>query len=382
MTPKGPAKVVRFSFEEGRPVYRKLGLAFLLFAVMLGPAAARAADDAVLTTFLEAKTLYKAKRYDDAESAVRRLGELLAAPEFASVRPKVLPAYYFYGAAVAYERHDEERAKQSLREYFALVPNAALDKGAYSKRFSLFFEVEKQKAAERAEGAKGPAGPQAIGGDVLPSYATFVPEAGFIPIVDGSAEWVDSPVRFLLSEGERRSYRSLANDDLRRQFVSDFWRKLDPRPETPLNELQEEFYRRVQYADLNFSTEKTRGSLSEEGQVFLVLGPPSYTGRMIVRDSTDLMGFMNATVVETVPYKGTFVRVRTSRGETSDVPTVKDGYEDIWYYRGERIPKGIPFNELKFEFLTKTGYGTAVLQKDPRLLDALDRAVKSLRGQI
>src|SRR5258706_4668765 len=202
-----PAKVVRFSSQEGLRVYRKLAAALLLSALTLVPAAARAADDPVLTTFLEAKAQYKARRWDGAESALRRLGELLAAPEHAAVRPKVLPAFYFYGAAVAYERRDEERAKERLREYFGLVPNARLDKRAYPKAFSIFFDAEKTRFDEATKGSAPGPGPQSTGGGVLPDYASFVPDPAAIPMNDGAASWVESPVRFLLADDDKKRYR-------------------------------------------------------------------------------------------------------------------------------------------------------------------------------
>ena len=42
------------------------------------------------------------------------------------------------------------------------------------------------------------------------------------------------------------------------------------------------------------------------------------------------------------------------------------GTRESWVYRKERLPKGIAFQEVKVSFLTKQGYGTGVLQKDPQ----------------
>jgi hypothetical protein len=56
-----------------------------------------------------------------------------------------------------------------------------------------------------------------------------------------------------------------------------------------------------------------------------------------------------------------------------------EGEVETWYYRSDRIPKGLPFRDLEFHFYTKAGYGTGVFQKDPRELLALQKATRLLR---
>jgi GWxTD domain-containing protein len=352
-----------------RPVASLLFL--LLFALV-----ASAADDPVLTTFLQAKSLYRSARYADADDALRRLGELIAAPEFASVRPKVLPAYLFYSAAVAFERKDEPRAKESLKQYFAIAPNAALDPSAYPKSFGKFFEAEKTKLASANAAAAPPPGMDSIGGNALPDYASFVPEASFLPVNDGAESWTDSPVRWLLTDDDKRGYRALADDDARRRFVTEFWRRLDPRPDTNDNEYEAEFYRRAQYCDARFSTESVRGSLSDRGMVFIVMGPPTFASRSVLKNSEDLMTVLENT--EVVSFGSGHI-TRVDRKGASTIPGEADGEAESWYYRGERIPKGVPYNEVIFQFFTRKGYGVGVLQKDPRQLTTLAKVQRMIR---
>ena len=44
------------------------------------------------------------------------------------------------------------------------------------------------------------------------------------------------------------------------------------------------------------------------------------------------------------------------------------------------LPKAIPYQELKIQFVTKEGYGRNVLQRDPNVVTAIERAKKSLRA--
>jgi hypothetical protein len=55
------------------------------------------------------------------------------------------------------------------------------------------------------------------------------------------------------------------------------------------------------------------------------------------------------------------------------------GSRESWIYRKERLPKGIAFQELRVSFVTKQGYGTAVLQKDPQPMQALGFAAEAAR---
>jgi len=53
-----------------------------------------------------------------------------------------------------------------------------------------------------------------------------------------------------------------------------FWEKRDPTAGTPENELMDEYYRRVAYANENFSSFK-EGWKSDMGMIYIIFGPPS-----------------------------------------------------------------------------------------------------------
>ncbi|HSP86650.1 MAG TPA: GWxTD domain-containing protein [Ignavibacteriaceae bacterium] len=58
----------------------------------------------------------------------------------------------------------------------------------------------------------------------------------------------------------------------------DFWKKKDPTPNTDENELFNEYYRRVSYANENFS-HYVEGWRSDRGMVFIILGSPNNIDR-------------------------------------------------------------------------------------------------------
>ena len=60
-------------------------------------------------------------------------------------------------------------------------------------------------------------------------------------------------------------------------YMEEFWRKRDPTPSTPDNEFKTELYRRISYANFNFSrtTESNDGWNTDMGRVYIRYGEPS-----------------------------------------------------------------------------------------------------------
>lgn len=72
----------------------------------------------------------------------------------------------------------------------------------------------------------------------------------------------------------RKELKKLKSQEDVDRFLEDFWRKLDPTPDTPVNELRNEYYKRYYYSNANFSEGKTTGWRTDRGRVFIIYGPP------------------------------------------------------------------------------------------------------------
>jgi GWxTD domain-containing protein len=57
-------------------------------------------------------------------------------------------------------------------------------------------------------------------------------------------------------------------------MLDKFWLRRDPDPNTPENEYQLEFTKRVEYAQENFTTPLKEGIRSDRGRVYVLFGPP------------------------------------------------------------------------------------------------------------
>ena len=76
-----------------------------------------------------------------------------------------------------------------------------------------------------------------------------------------------------IAKGKYIKKMKKAKDDEKRRLFEGFWRELDPTPGTLKNELMDEYYRRVEYADVNFASYR-EGWKTDRGMLYIVLGPP------------------------------------------------------------------------------------------------------------
>ena len=88
------------------------------------------------------------------------------------------------------------------------------------------------------------------------------------------ALWLED-VSPIITKTERDVFLRLQTNAERTTFVRFFWKSRDPAPDTAVNEFQKEYEERVRFADQAFGRDSPkRGSRTERGQIYLVLGPP------------------------------------------------------------------------------------------------------------
>ncbi len=100
-------------------------------------------------------------------------------------------------------------------------------------------------------------------------------------------DWADGPARLLLTAAEADEYRHLADAVSRSEFITKFWKSRDPKPETPENEFRDEFEKRAAFADQYFVQGEKRGSLTDRGMVFILLGPPARSSQKPMQTGDD-----------------------------------------------------------------------------------------------
>ncbi|NWG12631.1 MAG: GWxTD domain-containing protein [Acidobacteria bacterium] len=87
--------------------------------------------------------------------------------------------------------------------------------------------------------------------------------------------WLEETVDYIISQEEREVFQRLKTDEERDAFIEQFWMRRDPDPSTPFNEFKEEHYRRLRFANEQFTAGKP-GWRTDRGRIYIKFGPPDH----------------------------------------------------------------------------------------------------------
>ncbi|MFB0566619.1 MAG: GWxTD domain-containing protein [Candidatus Aminicenantaceae bacterium] len=103
---------------------------------------------------------------------------------------------------------------------------------------------------------------------------------------DKYEKWIKEEVVYIITPKEKEVFYKLENDKQRDKFIEEFWRQRDPIPGTPRNELKEEHYRRIEYANKKFGKSKhTKGWRTDMGRIYIMLGEPVHIQKYLTGDT-------------------------------------------------------------------------------------------------
>jgi GWxTD domain-containing protein len=341
----------------------KIALALVL-ALLIVPLCAAATLPEI---FKQAKDEFTRGDYKQSLADFDLLDSESQKPGFEADRAKLAPVILFYRGANLAALGQKEEAKEAFISYLAFMPNASIASPPFPKATVAVFDLAVKEASGRSN-------------TVSAAFATFVTPAGWTLPAD--ERWTETPVRYLLTPAQKQEYESLTTPADRATFADRVWGQLDPTPGTPANEFRAEFERRVAFADATWTTDKAPGRVGDRATVIVFLGPPTYAAAGNVGTTDDTMSAMRARGNADID-AGFQGKSRVGSGSAAALQKPTDNLEqdynrggrESWVYRKDRIPKEIPFHEVRFDFLSKQGYGTGVLQKDPQAMQTLGRAV-------
>ena len=154
-------------------------------------------------------------------------------------------------------------------------------------------------------------------------------------------KWLEEDVGYIITDEERKVFKTLQNDEEREQFIEQFWMRRNPDPESLANDYKEEHYRRIAYANQHFAS-GIPGWKADRGRLYIMYGPPDE--------------------IEAHPSGGHYERpIEEGGGSTSTFPF------EVWRYR---YLEGVGQN-VELEFVDPTMTGEYRLTIDPSEKDAL-----------
>ena len=329
--------------------------------------------DSLSELFQTAKAQVKAQSWQEALTTLDRLDAESATPGNESVRPQLVAPIAFYRGVCEANLDQAEKAEADFAAYLEVQPGSTIDRTKYSKKTVAAFEAAARIAAHNSAGRQAPQASLSL----LERYEEFQAPANMGETVDG--HWAEGPVKWLLTPEETAAWGALTGEAERAEFVEQFWKRRDPSPESPDNPTRTDFDRRVAFADAYFRVEEQlRGSLTDPGMVFVLLGPPNRTGRKpIMTDEENSISDGNS-----VPGQWFMANRNSVHFDGFSITDASSGFREIWYYRRETLPKAVSANELNVTFVTKIGRGQFVLQRAPAVVNALIAARSAVPGTI
>jgi GWxTD domain-containing protein len=155
-------------------------------------------------------------------------------------------------------------------------------------------------------------------------------------------DWLRNQVPDIITPEERRAFLELGTAEEREEFKEKvFWYHRNPDPESPVNPVKEEHYRRLIYADEHFAS-GIPGRKTDRGHIYIIWGPPDE--------------------IDSHPTGGIYDRpLEQGGGSTPTYPW------ELWRYRHL---EGIGEN-IEIEFVDPTGSGEYHITSDPCEKDAM-----------
>ncbi len=154
-------------------------------------------------------------------------------------------------------------------------------------------------------------------------------------------KWLDEDVKYIISGQEKDVFKKLTRTEEKEQFVEQFWHRRDPDIRSAINEVKEEHYRRIAYANDHF-TSGFPGWMMDRGRTYIIHGEP--------------------VEIERHPTGGMYERKAYEGGGS----TTTYAFE-VWRYRHI---EGIGLN-VELEFVDPSGTGEYKLALLPDEKDAL-----------
>ncbi len=113
---------------------------------------------------------------------------------------------------------------------------------------------------------------------VAASHKPFYSRLPGLPVTIEDIDKAIAQLRYIANPDELDYIEEGKTEAEKTKRFIEFWKKKDPSPGNEENEVFEEYYRRVAYANESFSS-YSEGWRSDRGMVFIILGAPNYVER-------------------------------------------------------------------------------------------------------
>ena len=343
-----------------------------VFALLLS--ASVAFGQTIPELFNKAKEEIKTEKWADAAKTLDSLETEANKPGNEGVRKQLEGPLAFYRGVCAANLGKSDDAVAQFGAFLKIQPNATMDPKLYSKKAVAAFEKAQKAAADNPP-------------SIADAYKQYAPMQTSETV---DQYWGNGPVKWIMTAEETKTWASLTDPNARVDFVEKFWAARAALPSVDGRTYRQEFERRAAFSDTNLQQDaETRGSLTDRGMVFILLGPPNWAARKPMRSGDEQDISDGLSTVGSQDAANAQRGVRAGGGATSGKLAAKSAQYagpgknalgantnsvETWHYRKELLPASVPYQEIDFQFLTKQGYGVSVLQRESNTVTVLEAA--------
>lgn len=175
-------------------------------------------------------------------------------------------------------------------------------------------------------------------------------------------DWGKGPASYLMTKEEQSQWKAVRTDGEAKKFVDLFWARRDPSPATPDNEFKAMFDERVRYADERFTQQRKKGSMTDRGHIFVIIGAPTF----IRRSDPSAQGTIQSPTA--IP-----------SGPTSDTTIQGFSPKQLWVYEQTKtkLNLGQPSAEIAFVDQYSSNEWTLERTTSVNISELMKRAVQS-----
>ena len=202
---------------------------------------------------------------------------------------------------------------------------------------------------------------------VLVASVVAIALAASASLSSSFVEWGKGPAQYLMTKDEQAQWKKINDDAAAQAFIDLFWARRDPSPGTPANEFKDDFDARVAAADKQFPQGHNKGSMTDRGHVFILLGRPTRIERTSAEPKSTIL---------TPTATSTNLEDKNLESLQSYSP------KQLWTYDGSKtkLPPGAP-PVAEFAFVDQYGSNEWSLERTGKT-DVADMYSKAINASI
>ena len=93
-------------------------------------------------------------------------------------------------------------------------------------------------------------------------------------------------LQLIMTPKEQQEFKKIKTEKELKKFVEEFWKKRDPDPSTPENEVKELYYKRMKETERLFREPGRKPWLTDRGRIYMILGRPTWWNKEVMQKDT------------------------------------------------------------------------------------------------